>query len=136
MADDNVELFRRGTDSLLETIRARRRDVDPGIIHPELVWEPLRSPVSGAYEGPEGMRQFLADTIESFDVFRLDYSDLRAVDDERVLAIGTMHFRARHGGVEMDVPTAGIATFRDGLLLRWKDYGDRRKALEAAGLAE
>jgi hypothetical protein len=47
-----------------------------------------------------------------------------------------MHARVRQGGVETEVTSAGIATYRGGRLVRWKDYGDRAKALEAAGLRE
>jgi ketosteroid isomerase-like protein len=131
MSQENVELFRRGTDALecggfddalIEEI------IDPGVI-----FEPLRAPVSGTYRGHEGIRQFIADTAESFDVFRFDRSDIRDLGD-RVLAIGTLHIQARQGGIETDVPTAGIATYRDGRLIHWKDFGDRRQALEAAGL--
>ena len=50
--------------------------------------------------------------------------------------IGTLHLRARGSGIETDVPTAAIATERDGLLIDWRDYGDSKKALEAAGLSE
>jgi hypothetical protein len=33
------------------------------------------------------------------------------------------------------VPSAAIAEYRDGLLWRYKDYGQARLALEAAGLS-
>jgi hypothetical protein len=36
--------------------------------------------------------------------------------------------------VETDVPAAAVAEFRDGLPSRFKDYGDARLAVEAAGL--
>jgi hypothetical protein len=81
------------------------------------------------------MRQFIADTAESFDIFWFDHPDIRDLGD-RVLAIGTLHIRAAQGGPETDAPTAGIATYRDGRLIHWKDFGDREKALEAAGLSE
>ena len=99
----------------------------------DVILEPLRAPISGSYRGHEGIRQFIADTAESFDVFRFDRADIRGLGD-RVLAIGRLHIRARHGGVETDVPTAGIATYRDGRLIHWKDFGDKGKALDAAGL--
>ena len=35
-----------------------------------------------------------------------------------------------------DVDTAAIVELRDGVLVRYKDYGDTRVALEAAGLSE
>src|SRR5436190_5707077 len=133
MSEENVQIFRRGTDAL------ERGTLDDAlieeIIDPDVIFEPLRAPVSGGYRGHEGMRQFIADTAESFDVFRFDRPDIRDLGD-RVLAIGTLHIRARQSGIEMDVPTAGIATYRDGRLIHWKDYGDKSQALEAAGLSE
>jgi ketosteroid isomerase-like protein len=133
MSQENVENFRRGSDAL------ERGDLDDALIEelidPEVIFEPLRAPVSGAYKGHEGIRQFIADTDESFDAFRFDRPDIRDLGD-RVLAIGTLHIRARQGGIETDVPTAGIATYRGGRLVHWKDFGDRTKALEAAGLSE
>jgi uncharacterized protein len=133
MSQENVEAFRRGTDAL-ESGRVDAALLEE-LIDPDVVFEPLRAPVSGVYRGHEGIRQFIADTAESFDVFRFDRSDIRDLGD-RVLAIGTLHLRARQGGIETDVPTAGIATYRNGRLIRWQDFGDRRKALEAAGLSE
>jgi len=97
MSEENVELFRRGADAL------ERGSFDDAlieeIIDPELIFEPLRAPVSGTYRGHEGLRQFIADTAESFDVFRFNRADIRDLGD-RVLAIGTLHIRARQGGIE------------------------------------
>jgi uncharacterized protein len=131
MSEENVELFRRGTDALERGDLALVEE----LVDPDVIFEPLRAPVSGAYRGHEGIRQFIADTAESFDIFRFDRPEIRDLGD-RVLAIGTLHIRAREGGIETDVPTAGIATYRNGRLIQWKDFGDRRKALEAAGLSE
>jgi ketosteroid isomerase-like protein len=45
-----------------------------------------------------------------------------------------IHIRGRGSGVETDVPTAVVATFRDGRVVSFKDYGDRDGAFAAAGL--
>jgi uncharacterized protein len=137
MSRENIEVFRRGVDALERSLEQGHFDVALAeeLVDPDVVFEPLRAPVSGTYRGREGYQQFFADTAESFDVFRFHHSDIRDLGD-RVLAIGTLHIRARQGGVETDVPTAGIATYRDGRLVHWKDFGDREKALEAAGLSE
>ncbi len=68
-----------------------------------------------------------------FEVFRISYTDVRDLGD-RVLAIGSIRMRARESGVETDVPTASVAEYRNGLLWRYKDYGNARHALQAAGL--
>ena len=91
--------------------------------------------MEGAYHGHAGLRGFLADNQANFEVFRFDLSDVRDLGD-RVLAIGTIHIRGRGGGVETDIPVAGVATYRDGKLTRWEDFRERDRALEAAGLSE
>ena len=39
-------------------------------------------------------------------------------------------------GIDIEVPMAVVASFRHGLMTRFKDYGDKDQALEAAGLSE
>jgi ketosteroid isomerase-like protein len=100
------------------------------------LFEPLRAQTEGAFVGPEGMRRFLADTAEAFDLFKATYPDIRDLGDGRLLAIGTLRARGRTSGAESDVPLAVVAEFREGMLLRFKDYGDARLALEALGLGD
>jgi hypothetical protein len=126
MSQEHVDAFRRATDAM------NRGEVDiPKLVHPEAVFEPLRSGTEGAFVGHEGMRRFLADTEDMFEIFQASYTDVRDLG-ERVLAIGSIRMRARGSGVETDVPTAAIVEYRDGLLWRYKDYGQARVALEAA----
>jgi len=130
MSQENVDAFRRATDAM------NRGEVDiPKLVHPEAVFEPLRSGTEGAFIGHEGMRRFLADTEDMFEIFQASYTEVRDLG-ERVLAIGSIRMRARGSGVETDVPTAAIVEYRDGLLWRYKDYGQARQALTAAGLRE
>jgi ketosteroid isomerase-like protein len=89
--------------------------------------------MGGAFLGHDGMRRFVADTEEMFELFQISYTDVRDLG-ERVLAIGSIRMRARGSGVELEVPTAAIAEYRDGLLWRFKDYGDAAAALKAAAL--
>ena len=128
---EHIELFLRGTDAM------NRLDADAllAMVDEETVFEPLRAQTEGAFIGPEGMRRFLADTAETFDLFKASYPDIRDLGDGRLLAIGTLRVRGRTSGVESDVSLAVVAEFRDGVLRRFKDYGDARMALEAVGLA-
>ena len=105
------------------------------VVTEDVVVRALRSGVEGEYREHAGIRRFFADTADNFDLFRIDYSDVRDLGD-RVLAIGTIHFRGKGSGVETDIPTAGVATFRGGKLASWEDFRERRIALEAAGLTE
>jgi ketosteroid isomerase-like protein len=131
MSKANLEAFRRTAEAI------SRGDVEASLAlaHPEVSIEPLRAATEGTFEGQEGFKRFLADTAETFELFEPDYTDVRDLGD-RVLAIGSIRVRGRGSGVETDIPTAAIAEYRDGLLLRFKDYAEARVALEAAGLDE
>jgi ketosteroid isomerase-like protein len=67
--------------------------------------------------------------------FELRYTDVRDLGD-RVLALGTTRSVARESGIEQEFVLAVVATFKDGLVTHWKDFGDKESALEAAGLSE
>jgi hypothetical protein len=69
-----------------------------------------------------------------WDLFKATYPEVRDLGAGRLLAIGTIRMRGRESGVATDVATGAIVEFRDGVLGRYKDYGDVRLALEAAGL--
>jgi len=92
--------------------------------------------MTGEYIGHDGWEQFLADTAETFETFHVQHDDVRVLDDGRLFASGKVRIRGRGSQVEQEVTTAGIGTMKDGLPASWYDYGDRRAALEAAGLAD
>ncbi|HMD57854.1 MAG TPA: nuclear transport factor 2 family protein [Solirubrobacteraceae bacterium] len=131
MSQENVELFRRAT-------AINRCDVEYAVRHSteDVVIIAARSAVEGPFVGHEGVRKFFADNATNFDVFQVRYDDVRDLGEDRVLAMGTIHIRGRGGGVETDIPVAGIATYRDRKLSRWDDFRERRLALKAVGLAE
>jgi ketosteroid isomerase-like protein len=81
------------------------------------------------------MRQFLADNAENFELFEPHFEEVRDLGD-RVLGIGRFRIRARESGVETAFLVAGIATYREGKLVRWEDFRERHLALKAAGLRE
>ena len=104
------------------------------LVHPEMVFHPIRAPVTGDYYGLAGLEKFLADNAETFDLFEVASEEQVRLDDNRWYSSGTARIRGRGGQVDTTVVTAGIATFKDGLLVSWYDYGDRTAAREAAGL--
>ena len=69
----HIEAFLRGVDAI------NRLDVEAALAltHPDGVFEPLRSQTEGAFIGEEGMRRFLADTADAFELFKATYTDLR-----------------------------------------------------------
>lgn len=129
MASDNTEVFRAMVDAI------SRGDLDAALkgLHPEAEFETLRSAVEGPYRGHDGAREFMRDNDETFELFEASYPDVEELPGARVIAIGTLRVRGRGGGVEVEVPTAVVAEFRDGRVWRLKDYGAADAARAAVG---
>ena len=132
MSQQNRESLRRSVDAF------NRGDLEAWLdtIHPDVSFAPISASIEGVYRGHAGIRAWFADNRDGFETFRVDYADVHDLADERLLVIGTIHLRARESGIETDVPTAALATYSDGLLIHWKDYGDPAAAFEAAGMRE
>ena len=131
MPQSNVETLHRIFAAFARgDMEAALRDIDP-----DVVFEPQRSATEGAFVGHVGIRRFWQDTMEMFGLFDAHYTEVRDLGDH-VLATGTLTVRGRGSGVEMQIPMAFLAEFRDGMLVHYKDYGEEAAALEAAGLSE
>jgi len=132
VADGNLKTARRWIEAINgDDVEALLTLCDSGV-----TFEPVRSSVQGAYRGHAGMREWWADTRETFESFHLEVDDLRDLGGDRVLALGTLRVRGQGSGVDAAFPSGTVATLRDGRILALKDYGDRAKALQAAGLSE
>jgi ketosteroid isomerase-like protein len=140
MSEENVERFAEVARAFnrmaetaepdLEDLRGLLATMDPGI-----QFEPQQAALEGGYVGHEGVIQWVADLTEHYAGGHIEVPDIRDLDD-RVLALGTIRVTGRGSGIETDVPMAILARFENGLITHFKDYGDRRQALEAAGLGE
>ena len=128
----NVDVLRRGIEAM------NRGDLSGMLAESAedvVVWA-RRSAVAGEYRGHVGIQRLFADNAESFEAYKVEFTDVRDLGDDRLLALGTVRVKVRGGGVATEAPSAGIAEFENGKLKRWYDYGDRGEALAAAGLAD
>jgi ketosteroid isomerase-like protein len=130
MSQQYVEIMRRQTEAV------NRGDVDAVLLNvdPEIEFIPRRAAVQGAYHGHKGIRDFFADTFQNFDLFEVSNEEIQDLGD-RVVSIGRVRIRGKGSGVEVTVPTAIVLTFRDGKIVRFEDFGERSRALEAVGLS-
>ena len=106
-----------------------------GAFDPEIRFEPQQSALQGGYSGREGVARWLADLAEVYVAGRLRLDDVRDLGD-RVLGLGTLGFTTVGSGIEFEAPVAVVATFQDGLVTSFIDYGDHARGLEAVGLSE
>jgi ketosteroid isomerase-like protein len=131
MSEQNAELAERMVEAF------NRGDVEAAValMDSEIEFIPRRAPIQGGYHGHSGIRKFFADNEENFDLFHVDAQELHDLGD-RIVGIGTLRVRGTGSGAEVTAPSAVILTFAEGKIVRFEDFGDRDKALEAAGLAE
>ena len=131
MSQENVDRF-------VKLIEAFNRFDVPGalgFLDPEVQFEHRLAELYGTYAGLEGVRGFFADVAEHFDALKVDCPDVRDLGD-RVLALGTTRLTGKGSGVETELPFAVVASFRDGRMTQFTDFGDKDQALEASGLSE
>ena len=131
MSRESVERFLSATEAF------NRGDIDAWLEHydPEVIFEPQVAVMEGAYAGHDGVREFITTIGDLYESFVVELQDVRDLGD-RVLALGTATGVGKQSGLEQATPLAIVASFRDGLITRFKDYADRGEAVEAAGLRE
>jgi ketosteroid isomerase-like protein len=131
MSEENVERFKESLEQF------NRNDVAGALryFHPEIRFEHRLVELQGDVTGIDAVRDWFVDAINLFDRWTVDCDDFRDLGD-RVLALGTVRALGKESGVEVEMPFTVLAEFRDGLVTDFTDYGDREKALEAAGLSE
>lgn len=131
MPRDNVDLFLK----LIETLNGMDVEGALEFMDPEIRFEHRLVELQGSYAGPEAVRRGFADVLDHFEAMRIDCPEIRDLGD-RVLALGTTHATGRGSGVETALPFTVVATFRDGRITEFTDFGDKDQALEAVGLSE
>jgi ketosteroid isomerase-like protein len=118
--------------------RFNARDFDslPAITHPDVEIATETSRFAGeAYHGHEGLRQWIAESFESFDEMVLVLDEVEERGPDRVFAVGTAHIRGRESGANVDLPCAWIVDFDGTLIRRFETFLNRveegRRAAES-----
>jgi hypothetical protein len=131
MSQENVDRF-------LEALAAWNRHDFPGVLQyvdPDIRFEHRLAALEGSYVGLEGVRTFFADLAEHFETWEVDCREVRDLG-ARVLALGINRAVGKDSGAETELPFTVLATFKQGLVTHFIDFGDKDQALAAAGLSE
>jgi ketosteroid isomerase-like protein len=133
MSQKNVEIVRR----IAAAVGQRDVSVFLELTDPAVEWHTSLSVVSkgGAYHGHEGVRQYVSDLADAFDLFEIDLDDLLGVGD-LALAVGRVHYRGNTSGVDQEVSVGWVFRFRAGKVLYLRAFQEPERALEAVGLEE
>lgn len=118
-----------------------RRDLEAASLgfHPRLEYYPYREFVEAGlaepcYHGPAGYREYIKATYEVWGTQVLLYpTELIDMGDQLVL-LADMPMRAQASGISLAEQYATVATVKDGMILRQRDFLNQAEALAAAGL--
>jgi ketosteroid isomerase-like protein len=70
--------------------------------------------------GHEGLLAYVRDRDEGFAVSDIQWSEFRDLGDQ-IVALGHIQGRGRESGIEFDYPYAGLAEFKNGKIIRYRD---------------
>jgi ketosteroid isomerase-like protein len=132
MSEQNVEHHRR----LAAAFTAR--DVERFIAYfdPSVEFRTEFAALGGVYHGHDGMRKFLADFEDAWGrEMRIEpeaYFDL----GERTALFLVAYARGGHSGAQVAMATTHVITWRDGLVVSFRGYAQRKDALGELGVSE
>ena len=86
------------------------------------------------YRGVQGLRDWAANVDDTWDDFRVEIVAHHDIDPDRSLVVLNATGQAKVSGVPLDLQTAQIWTWRDGVMVENDSFTDPREAFEAAGL--
>ncbi len=119
-----------------ETVRAIFADWNsgsravPAATHPNAE---LHSALTGAtYTGHEGIRRWMSEIDDQFDLWELHGDEYREVGDEGLLVLGEVRMRGRASGLRLEQPLAWLFRFRDGMVVELWFYPDQDDGIAAA----
>jgi uncharacterized protein len=131
MSQENVEIVR----CLYRAMNDRDSERAAEFTHPEVEWIPDSRVGEGPVRGRENVIRFFADRAEMFDQLLTEIERCWEKDDQ-VVAFIRVTGSGQASGAQVDIRIGHLWTVRDGVVVRGEGYGDRSKALEAAGLRE
>lgn len=110
----------------------------PELFDPEIVFETFLPDASDrvVVRGPVEVEAFMREFLRQWRDYRLVAEEVRAVGSDMVLVLGHQTASGRHSGATVEHPMSSVWTFRAGKVVHLLFEPDRRKVLEAAGVAE
>jgi ketosteroid isomerase-like protein len=130
MSEENVEIVRR----IFRRWNAGEREVETEVMHPDLVV--ISSMTNAEYRGYEGLRRWIAEIDDQFEVWSLSIDKFLDAPGDRLLALGMVHIQGRTSEVVLDQPMAWLLSFSGGRAIELQTIPDHSAALKAAGLSE
>jgi ketosteroid isomerase-like protein len=103
---------------------------------PDIEYVIADGPDTGVWTGRAGMTQAWRDVLSAYDQYRTVVDDIREIDGDRVLVLGSYVGRGKSTGLRLAGMNASLWQMRDGRVVRLIIYWDRDRALADLGLTE
>ena len=131
MSEENVEIVRAVIDGWL---RGDPSTLD--LVAEDVVYvSPPTMPGGRTYHGHEGVLQWVVDWRAEWADYELEIERVEDLGDQ-VMTAERNKATGKRSGVEVDMRTFSLWSFRDGKVIRWQGFPTEEAALEAAGLSE
>jgi ketosteroid isomerase-like protein len=90
---------------------------------------------AGVYHGPDGIRDYMRRFLEQWERYTIELEDIQAVGDTVVARIH-QHGKGQGSGIDTDIHSFMLFTFRGRSIVRIDNLVDASDALGAVGLSE
>jgi ketosteroid isomerase-like protein len=132
MSQESIELGRQ----VLDAVAGRDLSRLIAFTDPEVEWHSFFAVLGehGVYRGHDGLRQYVSDLHDAFEIVRPDVDDGLAVGDLALL-VGRVHYRGKASGVETDSQAGWMFKFRKGRVVCFRAFREPELVLEAAALS-
>jgi ketosteroid isomerase-like protein len=99
--------------------------------HPEVEWHSFFAELGegGVYRGHDGMRRYVEDLRDAWELVRADVDDALRVGSSVALT-GRIHYKGKGSGLEAEEPVLWVLTFRDRKVILFKAFRDPERTLE------
>ena len=133
MSRGNVEAAHAAVEAVAQMDLSRLIE----LTDPDVEWHSFLAQLGegGVYRGHDGMRQYVKDLRETWDVFQVTIEDDIAVGDV-VLLVTKLRYRGKSSGVDAATPSGHLVKFRRGKIVSMRAFRDPEQALEAVGKRE
>ena len=103
---------------------------------PEIEYVVPDGPEPGTWSGIAAMADAFHDQLRAWDDYRVEATEFRELDDERVLALVQFRASGKTSAVEVDQEGAELFHVRDRRVTRLVAYWERENALADLGLED
>ena len=131
MPHENVTL----AGQVLDALERREVSLLTALSDPEVEWHSFFAEVAlgkgGGYRGHDGIRQYVQDLNDAWEIVRGEVDDALGVGDIALL-VGRIHYRGKTSGVETAAPAGWIFRFRKRRVILFRAFRDPDRTLVAS----